>query len=437
MLFKLLAIAYVVEYFRPQQILPILGALKITTLLPLGVIAASVIAKVGEDRISNQQVLANRNSKWLLFFMFLLLVSLFTSDVTLYSWNTINTVFAFFLLYFVTVKEVTSLNKIKVIFGALILSHVLLIAVNPALITSPESRSYLNHAYLGDGNDFALSVCILIPMAIFLIQDANSKLLRLAAIAALLVLILAVIGTSSRGGTLGLACVLLYQWWRGRRKILGIVLLAMVVGVVVLYAPPFYFDRLNTITEYETEGSAQGRLTAWRASIRMVRDHPILGVGSGHFPVKYGTEYFPPEIEGPSPWLTAHSIYFLILGELGIPGIIFLLVVIYGTLWRYDRRIVAIRDVDNPKRKRLRQFYMTLNSSMVAYAVAGAFLSAVYYPHIFVLLALYAASDEIVKREFADLADGATPPSTTGDTDGESPDPAWKRKKGQRWSNHA
>ena len=42
------------------------------------------------------------------------------------------------------------------------------------------------------------------------------------------------------------------------------------------------------------EGSAQGRILAWQAAGRMALDHPLMGVGSGHFPVAYGVKYRPP-----------------------------------------------------------------------------------------------------------------------------------------------
>src|SRR5690606_24820523 len=97
------------------------------------------------------------------------------------------------------------------------------------------------------------------------------------------------------------------------------------------YAPPVYFERLSTITHYQNEGSAMGRITAWKAGTRMALDNPVTGVGAGHFAVSFGTRYRPPEAEG-MPWLTAHSSYFLVLGELGLPGIIAFLILTWGNI---------------------------------------------------------------------------------------------------------
>jgi putative inorganic carbon (HCO3(-)) transporter len=418
MLYKLLLLAFVSEYFRPQSYWPILGALKITTLLPLAVIGLSALSQPGIDRISNTAVLAHRNSKWLYYFMALLVISMFVADVTLYAKNALDTAFAFFLLYFVTVKEVTTVAKLKGVFGALIVAHLLLIIFNPELVTHPEARSYLNHAYLGDGNDFALSLCILVPMALFIVQDSSSRWVKGTAIFALIVCVLAIVGTQSRGGTLALSAVLLYQWWRSSKKIAGLFAMAALVVVALMYAPTEYFDRMHSLQNYQEEGSAQGRITAWKASLRMAADHPITGVGAGHFPVKFGTQYFPPEMAEGAPWLTAHSIYFLILGELGIPGIVFLIVVIFGTMWQTDRKLGVLGALGGKEAQRLRRLYLCLNSSMLAYAVAGAFLSALYYPHIFILLAMFACMEEIQQRDFVALHESgfgnSEPESVTG-----------------------
>ncbi|MEL0587534.1 MAG: O-antigen ligase family protein [Candidatus Thiodiazotropha sp. (ex. Lucinoma kazani)] len=143
-------------------------------------------------------------------------------------------------------------------------------------------------------------------------------------IISLIILILAIVGTQSRGASLALMGTFGYLWWMGRQKVMGLLLIGGVLLAVISFAPPVYFERMNTISNYENEGSAMGRIVAWKTAIRMVSAYPVTGVGAGHFTVKLGTEFRPPEFGDENfPWLTAHSSYFLILGELGIPGIVF------------------------------------------------------------------------------------------------------------------
>ena len=61
-------------------------------------------------------------------------------------------------------------------FGVLILVHVILAALTPEMFTDPEDRHYLaSGTFLGDGNDYALSVNIAIPLSLFLWSDAAPR----------------------------------------------------------------------------------------------------------------------------------------------------------------------------------------------------------------------------------------------------------------------
>jgi putative inorganic carbon (HCO3(-)) transporter len=241
-------------------------------------------------------------------------------------------------------------------------------------------------------------VNLAIPFALFLVFEAETMRGRLFYTGVLLVLVLSVVGTSSRGGTLALAAVGLYYWLKSDKKVLTGFIVVVAIGIVFAVAPPMYFQRMQTITD-QTEGSAQGRIMAWKSGVRMAIDHPFLGVGAGHFPVKYGVEYRPPNV-GPTeiPWQTAHSIYFVILGELGFPGLFVLLFFIGYNLVanrRLAREVVARGEPNTATDVRL---LACLSAGVIAFAVGGAFLTAIYYPHMYVLAGLLAAGRRIVRE---------------------------------------
>jgi len=100
--------------------------------------------------------------------------------------------------------------------------------------------------------------------------------------------------------------------------------------VVIAYAPPIFYERMDTIKDYEQESSAAGRIMVWKQAFKMAKDNPILGVGAGNFPYEFGTKYRPPGVpeRGGLQWLNAHSTFFLALGEFGFPGITFLLAIL-------------------------------------------------------------------------------------------------------------
>lgn len=349
-----------------------------------------------------KEVWLDSQSRWLAAYFFVIAFGLVHADVTLYAFNVTKTVLGYLLLAFVIVRICTTLERIRSVYAVLVIAHLFLIVMNPAAILNPEQRNYIiGGTFLGDGNDFSLSICIAAPMAIELALASKSRIVQLVWWGALLVLCLAVVASQSRGGTLGLAAVAGYLWLRSPRKALTMILALVGVAAILAYAPDQYFERMRTIGNYQADGSAMGRITAWKAAIQMCIDHPLWGVGAGMFPVSFGTIYRPAEH---MPWLTAHSMYFLLLGELGIPGVVVLLGLIFGNL-KANRRLMRARDATvDPKQRGLfpqgpnRMLYL-LSASMVGFAVCGAFLSVAYYPHLFVLTALMVSARAVASRD--------------------------------------
>jgi probable O-glycosylation ligase (exosortase A-associated) len=406
-LYLWLLVALVFEYARPGSFVSGLNTLRLNSLIPLGLVVACLFAR---NLRSFDEIRRDPITKWVVIYFGLIALSMVHAEVTLYTYTVLTGALGYVFFTFVIVRICTTFERIRGVFAVLILAHLFLLAMNPAVVLSPQQRHYIAGAtFLGDGNDFSLSVCILIPMAIELALASKSRLRQLITWGAVVVLILAVIGTQSRGGTLGLMALGAYLWWRSPRKGSTLFLALVVVVVIFAYAPEEYFGRMQTITEYHQDGSAMGRITAWKAAIRMCLDNPLLGVGAGMFPVSFGTDYRPAEH---MPWLTAHSMYFLVLGELAVPGIVALLVLVIGNI-RANQRVVRFQADPLPgattafKSDHSRPLQL-LNASMIGFAVAGAFLSVSYYPHIFVLSGLMIAARCAAGRANETSPGGAT-----------------------------
>ncbi len=182
--------------------------------------------------------------------------------------------------------------------------------------------------------------------------------------------------------------VFFYLWWYSRHKVTGVVLILIAIISVLLYAPAEYFNRMDTLSDLEEDKSAMGRIHAWEAGITLMTMNPLTGAGAGHFPgsaakvTSHGGRY-----------ITAHSMYFLILGELGLPGIIFLLSLLLSNYFRNLRLFKQARSKpDNPESLQFARLFFLLNGSIIGFSVAGAFLSVAYYPHLYVLSGLCTAS---------------------------------------------
>jgi predicted MFS family arabinose efflux permease len=146
---------------------------------------------------------------------------------------------------------------------------------------------------------------------------------------------------------------------------------------------------MGTITDTE-ESSAQGRILAWKQGIQMALGSPLIGVGPGHFPMAYGTA-------NTSRWMTAHSIYFLLLGELGFPGLTLLLILIFSNLLANRQLLQQVWRLPRDDAATARNILACTSAATVGFAVGGAFLSAAYYPHLYVLSGVLVAGRHIVR----------------------------------------
>ena len=403
MSYYLLLAFIVVEYMRPGNMFPVLNALRLNTVIPLAMLAATAVS----GKVPHGEILQERNTLILGALLFLIVVSVVTAGNIGYVFFTFTTVLGYVLVAWVVARQVGDIEDIKGLFKMLLFVHVGIVAFAPEIVLDGQTRHYIPAgAFLGDGNDFALSIDIIIPFCFFMMFDAKGLKGRIFWAVSLLVLVAAVIGTQSRGGTLGLIAVGIYFWSKTDRKVVtGALSVVSVVGVLAL-ASPEYFQRMNTLSHVEDDGSAQGRITAWKAGTNMMLSNPLLGVGAGNFPPNFTR--FAPGAEGVGRWKTAHSIYFLILGELGLPGIAVLLYLIFWNL--YENRRVAKEVIKQGLAKSSREVRLlgALSASLLAFAVAGAFLSAIYYPHMYVMAGMLIASRRIAR--VAALATSADAP---------------------------
>jgi O-antigen ligase len=342
-----------------------------------------------------KEIFADPIAKWVPIMFGVVTLSWAATGFGSFGSQVMQTMLGYVFLFILVARIVTTERRLRGVIIALVIAHFYLLAVNFNVLTNPTQRQYLvGGTFLGDGNDFSLSICILIPFMVEVALSAGSKFRRALAWTTVGVIIIAIIATQSRGGTLGIAAVLAYLWWRSPNKIASAVAVAMVGGLVLLYAPAEYYQRMGTVTGMQIDGSAQGRLDAWSGAIGMGMKNPILGIGAGQFGARWGK--------------TAHSTYMLAFAELGLPGFVCVLVLVFGNIGANMRlrRNLLPRDGPGYANHELQTLRMLdlANAGVVGFAVTGAFLSATYYPHMFVLTALLIAA-----RGFATAAAGIQP----------------------------
>ena len=257
---------------------------------------------------------------------------------------------------------------------------------------------------LGDRNELALAVNMTLPLIVFLLSQTNSKWLKIALIGAVAFNIVAIIGSFSRGGLLGLIVIGGYFFLQSKRKLIVSIFLIFSVVISSAFVSDEWTNRMDTINTMEEDASFLGRVAAWKQSVLMAVDHPVFGGGfkAGQNPavwylyednfhqLNFIIDTGDYKVDHPK---AAHSIYFQVLGDQGFVGLFIFL----GILLLSYRKLSWV--IKNTTDEWFIGLARMIKVSIVAYAAGGAALSLPYFDLSFALFAITHVLCEIINRE--------------------------------------
>jgi len=325
--------------------------------------------------------------KLLLFMLFLSFLGVLHGLIKLYAIDVIKQQVGYLVLAVITFAVINSVQRFRIYSAYIVAIHCFLIVINSHKFFQAREGSYKAGYFIGDGNDFAWSLLVTLPLAVYLLVTSKGKLKTIIFGVATMLIIVGILGTQSRGAAIGLALsggFMFFKILPEFPKIRAALLVPVVIGIFFL--PAAYIDRLGTVATYEEDTSAMGRIAAWGTAIEMANDN-FLGVGPGSFNSAYGRSYRKPD--DPVRWISTHSIYFKVLAEYGYIGLICLLMVIFkafSELSKHIKRISATYGNDNEYILPMKFLMMMV----IGFAVPGTFLTGVNYPHIYIMVGLIA-----------------------------------------------
>jgi O-antigen ligase len=390
--FYLVLVALMFEFGRPQDFLPPLKIIPFPSLLDVSIFIAVLVS--GKASFVNKQT-----RLWIALLVFMALwVPFATNNYHAVMHLKDNALYFFFYLGIVTFVNTTDRMQ-KLILTWLGVHTVL--AVNGML---HQGRGV--GGWLGDENDFGMEMNVAIPVAFFMYQGAKNKGSKFLYVGLLGIFVMSLVATSSRGGFIGLLAVGAYCWLYSPRKIMSLILGLCLAGLVLIAAPQEYWDRIGTITDDSTmeTGTAGQRMFTWGIGWDMFLANPVFGVGQGNFPWTIG-EYL-----GGRTWQTkslagrqAHSLYFTLLPELGLVGVIIFGSMVYfnykdtrvkDLIPRMPSRIAGRRegsDIEDIQISRATLYGNAILGGMIGYLATSTFISTLYYPTFWIMMALAVA----------------------------------------------
>ena len=266
--------------------------------------------------------------------------------------------------------------------------------------------------WMGDENDFCMVMDMVVPFGYFLLFSATGVVQKMKYLGLLGTFILAAMASLSRGGFMGLAAVGVYCWYRSPKKLNALIVLAIAVVFMVALAPPTYWDEIASSTSDETmsdEGTGGARLYTWGIGMKMFYANPIIGIGQNNFPWTFniyeaGQTFHDRSFGGRQ----AHSAWVTLISELGLAGIVIIgamLLQCYKDLKLVRKRFSPVRS--GQKHGQIVQagedvrMYLAraMEGSLIGFIVSGIFISTLWYPSLWITIALVVALRNISETQ--------------------------------------
>jgi putative inorganic carbon (hco3(-)) transporter len=406
--FKMICLYLIMEYVRPQSIYPALDFLPWEKLF-LGLAALALPVDPHRCRVRDA------TNWWITLFLAVIIVaSIFATfpSISLDHWFDF---FSWYVIYFLIITIVTTRER-YFIFLLIFLVANFKLSIFGARTWMSRGFTFTNWGIAGpqgffeNSSDLSTEMLMFAPIAFELalfVKPYAKRLIYWFMMLGAVTGAMTVLAASSRGSQLAL--VAQAAWVAIQRKlnpkiVVGIVLVAGIGYAVLPAAEKARFASAGT-----DETSIQ-RLNYWKAGLKMIENHPALGVGYFNFPEVYAT-YSPDKLWHGKAQLP-HNIFIQVGTDAGLIGLGVFVMLIY-------RNLKGASDISrackwNPGAPAFAAGVAKgLALATWGFVIAGQFNTVTYYPFLWINLALTVSLANIVRRADAKVGwkAGQSPPS--------------------------
>jgi putative inorganic carbon (hco3(-)) transporter len=209
------------------------------------------------------------------------------------------------------------------------------IGVGKLAFSPPEEvvRLGIFQFYMTTSELMMIALLLLLPFAV---HPDTPRRIRAVAILALIPVGICLYATVTRGAYLAVAAGIIFIAVVRNKKLL--IPLAVLILLVILFAPPYVESRIRSIVDLNHPENAS-RLMLWKTGLRIFADHPVVGIGDIDVHDLY-VHYMDPG--DPAVHGHMHNIAMQILvtlGSVGLIAVIAMFVTIVQTEWRIWKRV--------------------------------------------------------------------------------------------------
>ena len=249
---------------------------------------------------------------------------------------------------------------------------------------------------LEDNNNFGLALTMGLPLLVEIGKAERNKILRRGVYAMIPLTVITILLTHSRGALVSILAMTAVLVWRSRHRLVGAAVVFVGGLAAVAFAPRSLIERYATLQNVQTDGSAMGRIAAWKTALNMSEDNPVFGVGYGCFQWLYPRYASQAAYEGRR---VAHNAYLQILAECGGPALALYVFLMLASFWSLAKL----------RREAKRRYHTSwiinyanmLEATLVAFAVGSMFLNRAQFDLFYHFIAIIVAFEVIARREMA------------------------------------
>jgi putative inorganic carbon (HCO3(-)) transporter len=248
-----------------------------------------------------------------------------------------------------------------------------------------------------NSGEFGIELCIFGPIVGFFaygLWPQLSKGRRLFAAAVMASVVISIVGSSSRGAIVGAGLVCVWLMLRSPKRLQATLIVVSMAVVVWVILPA---ESKQRFTEAGEDQTSQSRLTYWGHAIEIGNQYPMLGIGYKNWIPYYRSRYNP---RGELP----HNYFMEAFAELGYSGAIALSLIIAAFFFTNSRTRRITKPTSSRPDRLLFSLALGFDGGMIGFLGSGAFVSVLWYPFIWMNVALCLA----LYRIASDQSRGAT-----------------------------
>jgi O-antigen ligase len=260
---------------------------------------------------------------WVLFIVWGATTAIWAREILL-VYNRLPTAISLLVVYVIAVavrvdaRQLSQVSVLTILGGAVAAAYTAYSFVSGVDYGGGSNRASLIMGEIEtDPNQFACSLLLPLSLAFGRFLSSDRRLERLWLLGALLMIVVGLYTTMSRGSLVGVAVMILFYLYNIGISFRILILLAALGGSLV-FLPQEFFDRLDP--DMDANALSAGRMNIWRVGLDSFYQNGLLGVGLSNFPMIH--------VEGRAP----HNIYLGLLVEVGIVGVVIMMAAIFSHL---------------------------------------------------------------------------------------------------------